>query len=146
MKPSRATRIALNLLPVLIGALLFFGAIWAEHTFFPVVKDFTILSAKREGKNIVLSGVMRKVRDCAFVGVTAHGVAEPQDAELAIKFLDSNGEIYTRPPGPQFWGPWSITIPTTPNVKEVKLSAVHSCHPAWVTKTDLVNIPVSLIK
>lgn len=146
MNPSRATRIALNLLPILIGASLFFGAIWAEHTFMPVVKDFTILSAKREGKNIVLSGVMRKVRDCAFVGVTAHGVADPKDAELAIKFMDSEGEIYTRPPGPQFWGPWSIVLPATPSVKEIKLSAVHSCHPAWVSKTDLVNIPVSLIR
>lgn len=104
MKPSRATRIALNLLPILVGALLFFGAIWAERAFFPVVKDFTILSAKRDGKNLVLSGVMRKVRDCSFVGVTAHGVAEPTDAELALKFLDSSGEIYTRPGGLNFGG------------------------------------------
>ena len=146
MNISRATRFALNLLPVLISGLLFFGAIWAEYKFFPVVTDFTILSAKQEGKNIVLSGVMRKVRDCIFVGVAAHGVAEPHDAELSIRFLDSNGEIYTRPTGPQPFGPWSITVPASPTVKEIKLSAAHSCHFAWVTKTDLVTIPVYLIR
>lgn len=146
MKISKATRLALNLLPFLISGSLFFGAVWAEYRFFPVVTDFTILSAKREGKNIVLSGVMRKVRECAFVGVAAHGAADPHDTELSLRFLDSDGEIYTRPPGPQNFGPWSITIPATPSIKEIKLSAAHSCHFAWVTKTDLVTIPVYLIR
>lgn len=146
MNISTATRLALNLLPIVISGMLFFGAIWAEYRFFPVVTDFTILSARQEGKNIVLSGVMRKVRDCAFVGVAAHGVAEPKDTELSIRFLDSNGEIYTRPPGPQTFGPWSITIPASPTVKEIKLSAAHSCHFAWVTKTELVTVPVYLIR
>ena len=137
-------KLVLRVLPILIAILSLTAFRWAEHTFFPVVKNFHLTSIERVDNYIVMQGYMRKVRDCRYVGVSAEGTTPSGHVDLPIRFLESNSvnDNTTRPQGTQSWGPWRVVIPTVPNINTVVLYSVHSCHLAWETTTELARLPL----
>lgn len=140
---NRQTLIALRMLPFVGGVFLLLLLNRVEHHFFPVVKDFVVMSMERTPHSITLSGYMRKVRSCQFLGAGAFSNPDHGNpAELDLYFLDDPRRTATRPTGTQGWGPWQVTLPVTPEVSEVELMATHRCHPFWASQTDLATIPV----
>lgn len=139
----RHVRISLSLLPWCVAGLLFMLAATIEKRLFPVVTDFHVQRIDRFDNAIIISGIMRKDRSCAFAGVSAVGIAADGDStELAVRFLDGDNHTSTRPPGTQAWGPWRILLPYAPEVSEIRLDAYHDCHWIWTTKTNLAKVPV----
>jgi len=138
---SRHVKWALNVWPFVFGALLILGAVKAEHRFFPVVEHFIVTSVSREVDGIIVSGQMVKERACDFIGVTAKA---DTGAALSLKFMDDDSpSSFTRPTGSQEWGPWKVIVPVAPRVNTVSFIASHSCHPFWVTRTDLATIVIN---
>lgn len=145
MKPSSIYfRIGVKVVPFFVAVLLLVLTKGFEFYFMPVVKDFHLTQIRRDGGYIIMSGYMRKVRDCQFVGVSAAGVTDGGKVSLPMKFMNSESanDNDTRPTGMQKWGPWRIVIPTSPNVLSVELDSVHSCHIAWPSTTHLARVPV----
>lgn len=142
-----ASKISIDIWPALLALLIPITAMQVEHRLFPVVRDFTITEMRVDHNTLHISGYMRKVRDCTFAGVTAEGMSFAGSEELPITYRDNlNGDSATRPEGLQGWGPWNIEVPIQHQLDLVKLTAVHSCHPAWMTQTNLVTIPVGEIR
>lgn len=145
MKPENLSfRIAVRVLPILIAAVILVLTKGVEFYFLPVVKDFHLTHIQRVDSKIIMSGYLRKVRDCQFVGISAAGITEAGKVDLPLKFLDpeklvDNG---TRPTGTQDWGPWRIIVPASPHVLAIELHSVHHCHIAWPSTTHLARVPV----
>ena len=135
----------MRVLPVFVAVLILVLAKGAEFYFMPVVKDFHLTSMERVDNKIVMSGHLRKVRDCQFAGVSAAGITEDGMVDLPLKFLDPDSRLmdnWTRPTGTQAWGPWRIAVPVSPNVVAINLESVHSCHIAWPSTTRLARVPI----
>ena len=146
---SPYARMILKVLPILVAFALLFGIRWAEYTFLPVVRDFHLTNLDRTANYIVMSGYMRKVRDCKYVGISAEGVTANGHVDLPLKFIDNNNsrsDNGTRPQGTQDWGPWRIVIPASPDILALNLSSVHSCHLAWETTTRLASVPLLAVE
>ena len=141
---SPYTRTVLKVLPILVACALLFGIRWAEYTFLPVVRDFHLTNLERTANYIVMSGYMRKVRNCKYIGISAEGVTVNGHVDLPLKFMDDNSrsDNGTRPQGTQDWGPWRIVIPASPDILALDLSSMHSCHLAWETTTKLARVPM----
>jgi hypothetical protein len=130
-----------HLWPVLIGVCIVAGINSFEHVFMPVVKDFIVQDIKQEDTKIILSGWMRKDRNCKFAGIVANGTdAKGKEVDVNLSFRDSINHNATRPIGTQPWGPWTIELPIHPNINRVSLTSIHHCHPAWTTTTKLIEI------
>lgn len=140
-------RITLFLWPFFIGSGLVFGYNWIERSFFPVVADFQVLSMHREANALHMSGVMRKVRNCQFAGVSATGTTGQTITDLQVSFDDRENRVanFTRATGSQKWGPWTVWLPITPDTKTVTLTAAHRCHPAWMTETELITMDLEAL-
>jgi hypothetical protein len=106
------------------------------------VKDFGVTSLVVTADSVEMSGYMRKVRDCKFIGVQAlavDGSGHEHDAPLI--FLDAKNNNATRPQGTQGWGPWKVTIKTK-DADSVRLVSTHRCHWVYANDTSLANIPL----
>lgn len=141
---SRHVRIALNLWPFVLGMLIVLGINRMEHWLFPVVSDFTVTTASRQGDLLRVAGYMRKDRNCVFAGVSADAVdSTGHTVSIPLVFRDNERDnTANRPTGTQGWGPWQLEIPIAPSIKEITLEAVHTCHPFWSTSSHLVTLPV----
>lgn len=140
---TEQVKVSLNFVPALVAILLVFAMPRLEHLFFPVVKDFAVVGIQREPSAITINGYMRKVRDCAFVGVRAASIdAAGHEHDAPLIFLDTPNNNATRPQGTQTWGPWRVTIKTESNAESVRLTATHRCHWVYANDTDLINIPL----
>lgn len=138
---SRHVRIALRMWPFIFGALLVFGLVYVERLMFPVVESFTVTQLTREADGVVIRGHMTKVRACEFIG---NAIKSDSGATLSLKFMDDGSPgTFTRPTGSQEWGPWKIFVPVAPKVNSITLTAAHSCHPFWVTRTEIVKIIIN---
>lgn len=137
-------RIALFLMPVAVAFGIIATIQYIEQAFFPVVSDFHVTSMRQYQDRIIMRGYMRKTRNCAFAGVSVFGSHGGEKTPLQLLFLDSVADSHnaTRPTGTQPWGPWRISIPVSPEIQMVTLTAIHDCHFAWATKTHLVTFPV----
>lgn len=137
-------RVSLALLPWASAGMLLMLASTIERKLFPVVTDFHVQEIIRFDDAVLISGIMRKERPCAFAGVSATGIADEGETALSVKFMDVDTDSNrTRPPGSQAWGPWRIVLPYAPKVTEINLSAYHDCHWIWTTKTSLAKVPVT---
>ena len=142
---SRHVRIALTMWPAVLGALLVLLLNRFEHSFMPVVSDFTATKITRTGDVLTASGYMRKDRACVFAGITAEGrQLDGGSVDVPLIFRDGRQDTAARPTGTQSWGPWVLEIPVAPEIKTVSLTAVHKCHPFWSMLTPLITIPVVL--
>lgn len=141
---SKQVRWALNIWPFVMALLLFFGCYWGERLFLPVIKDFQIHSFVRVDNKIVVKGYMRKVRECDYVGVVVTaGESASSSVQIPVLFLDNKIDSQaTVPVGSQEWGPWSLTIPYLNPKAMFTVKSLHSCHPIWVTETELIVFPL----
>lgn len=138
---SRHVRFALNLWPAVFGALLVFGLMKIEHWFFPVVESFSVVSVDREFDGVTLKGHMIKSRNCEFIGISAVGNA---GGRIALRFMDDDSPgTFSRPTGSQNWGPWKVFIPYAPLVSTIVMTAAHTCHPFWTTRTELITLTIN---
>lgn len=138
---TRQTVFALNIMPFVVALLLVMGAPLAEQRLFPVVKDFVVTSLQRQPEAVVVSGYMRKVRDCQFVGIQAVAATGDAEFDVPLQFIDGTDRNATRPQGTQSWGPWRVTVPAI-KADSLRLTATHRCHPLWATDTHLALIPL----
>ena len=142
MTIEQKTRVFVNLIPALIAAMLMMLMPRLERAFFPVVRDFGITALNVYGDTVVMSGYMRKVRDCKFVGVQALGVdSAGRESDVPLIFLDAADNNATRKPGSQNWGPWKVTVKVA-DADSIKLVSTHRCHWVYAVDTSLANIPL----
>lgn len=139
---SKNTQVSLNILPFVVAMTIILFLPRVETLLMPVVKDFVVTSMSRDASSVTISGYMRKVRDCQFVGIQAAAVSGEVTYEVPLLFLDTKIDTNTtRPTGTQAWGPWRITLPAV-QADEIKLTSTHRCHSVWATDTSLASIPL----
>ena len=71
---SKQTAFALRIMPFVLALAIVLGLPIVERLAFPVVRDFVVTSMLKEPSAVMLSGYMRKARDCEFVGVSVTAV------------------------------------------------------------------------
>lgn len=140
---SKNTRFALQIWPFVLSLALLFAAQQLEDRFFPVVKDFKVLQIQQIGREITLSGYLKKVRNCEVLGVVATVDDHGRPVQIQIATLNPM-DVSTRvlPIGSNNWGPWRISLPQAAKGAEIVIRSLHSCHPAWATTTRLADFPV----
>ena len=105
--------------PVLIGLT------YLADQAYTVVQDFRIITQVLTAEGVLIEGVMDKRRDCRFMEV----VAMLDEVPSAVIFLDNKEHAaYSRPSGPQKWGPWLLVADPG---QGVRLHVRHSCHAGW---------------
>lgn len=108
---------------------------------FPVIDPFAITNKEVSGDTIIISGWLYKQRECEFLEAAGR-VERDTGLPLSIPFEFVDAEKpYTRPVGPQEWGPWRMVVPV--DAKRVQVLALHDCHPLWKTRTELAVIEVN---
>ncbi len=145
---SRTQNTIIRLWPLATAVLVFVTLRLVEYLFFPVVRDFHITHIERTPDSMVMSGYMRKDRDCRFVGVSTIGITANGEIYLKLKFIDNENKPRadngTRPTGSQDWGPWRIIVPVNPLVSAIDIDVFHDCNPVWTSKTHLATVPMLL--
>lgn len=139
---SKHTMLALRFWPFILGMCIILSINKIEHWFFPVIEDFHISKIERQGGYLVMSGFMRKTRDCQFSGVSASIIQNGITNEIPITYLNiSTPHTISRAVGVNGWGPWQLSIPKTSGNIEITVS--HICHSWWTTQTHLARIPAN---
>ena len=130
---ERNVWIAWAVVALICAYVLFSAASAIERGLFPVVGRFEVLSIKREGDAVLVSGTLLKERDCE---TTALRAMDEHESLLKVDYLDrpDNAALHPRPVGPSSWGPWRVH----PNgSRYVVLHTEHRCHLLWSLKTPL---------
>lgn len=141
-KVSKNTQFSLNILPYVVAMTIIIFLPRVESALMPVVKDFVVTSMSRDESSVTISGYMRKVRTCQFVGIQAAAVRGKTTYDVPLLFLDAKVDSHsTRPSGTQAWGPWRVTLPAV-QADEIHLTSTHRCHPVWATDTPLASLPL----
>lgn len=109
-----------------------------EARLFPVVRDFEITAIEPRDSTVAVSGRMRKVRDCRYLGLVAYaGDYRNSDAlreRLFVRYLDHPAErAVSREPGYQNWGPWEIARPGTVSGPHLWIRVTHDCNRLFET-------------
>lgn len=123
---------ALMLFPAMLSAL------YLIDQSFPVVRDFRVLTQVVTPEGVLIEGVMNKQRDCRFVEV----VAMLDEIPSQVVFLDTRERhVFSRPTGPQKWGPWLVIDDPK---QGVVLHARHVCHAGWEHTEVLTSFVVGV--
>lgn len=105
---------------------------------YPVVRDFRVITQVVTPEGVLIEGTMDKVRPCRFVEV----VAMLDEVPSTVIFLDFREQPqFSRPTGPQKWGPWLIVADPK---QGVKLHARHRCHAGWEHTEVLTSFVVGV--
>ena len=130
-------RVLANLCAVMLFPLMLSAAYLLDQAY-PVVRDFRVITQVVTPEGVLIEGTMDKVRHCRFVEVVAMLDEEPS----AVIFLDLREQTpYSRPTGPQKWGPWLIVADPK---QGVKLHARHHCHAGWEHTEVLTSFVVGV--
>ena len=114
-------RVLANFCAFMLFPLMLSAAYLLDHTY-PVVRDFRVVTQVVTPDGVLIEGTMDKVRPCSFVEV----VAMLDEVPSTVIFLDFREQAkFSRPTGPQKWGPWLIVADPK---QGVKLHARHHCH------------------
>ena len=123
---------ALMLFPAMLSAL------YLIDQSFPAVRDFRVLTQVVTPEGVLIEGAMNKQRDCRFVEV----VAMLDEIPSQVVFLDTRERpVFSRPTGPQKWGPWLVIADPK---QGVVLHARHVCHGAWDHTAVLTSFVVGV--
>ena len=123
---------ALMLFPAMLSAL------YLIDQYSPAVRDFRVLTQVVTPEGVLIEGVMNKQRDCRFVEV----VAMRDEIPSQVVFLDTRERpVFSRPTGPQKWGPWLVIADPK---QGVVLHARHVCHGAWDHTAVLTSFVVGV--
>ena len=105
---------------------------------YPVVRDFRVVTQAVTPEGVLIEGTMDKVRPCRFIEV----VAMLDEVPSQVIFLDFREHAqFSRPTGPQKWGPWLIVADPK---QGVKLHARHHCHAGWEHTEVLTSFVVGV--
>ena len=118
------------------AALIVAGYYWwdQEH---PVVVDFKVQTQFPTPAGVMIDGTVNKVRDCEVIDVAAR---TNQREVTRVDFLDlKSWHGYSRPLGPQKWGPWLIWAP---DGEGVTIFVRHRCNPLWTHSDELTSFVV----
>ena len=127
-----ANTLAFLMFPAMLSALYLI-----DHSF-PVVRDFRVLTQVVTPEGMLIEGTMNKQRDCRFVEV----VAMLDEIPSQVVFLDTRERpVFSRPTGPQKWGPWLVIADPK---QGVVLHARHVCHGAWDNTAVLTSFVVGV--
>lgn len=97
-----------------------------EPAIFPVVEDFVVEKAEREGDNVRLYGSFNKVRDCEFIDLVAYSGKN----HIAVVYgKHPQAPRVSRIVREQTYGPW-LLIPYYP---KIEIYAHHGCSTGVVT-------------
>ena len=103
----------------------------------PVVMEFRVLTQFVAEKEVIVSGTMNKVRDCELLELVARTT---QLNVVGIDFLERHrGLTYSRPVGPQKFGPWSIQAKQGDGVT---IYGRRRCNPLWTVSGELGSFVV----
>lgn len=140
---SKRLQFYLSIWPFVLALALLLAARQLEDHYWPVIKDFQIQRIEQHDRDILISGIMRKVRDCIYLGMTITIDDNGRPVSLPYQTQDRDDDhIYNRPQGTQKWGPWAITVPQSAAGAELTITAIHTCHPGWTTETRLAEFPL----
>ncbi len=92
-----------------------------------VIKSFRVQTQFVEKDGVLIVGTFDKQRNCEFVSVTGRS----SDGDVAgVTFMDRrpNEPMFSRPLGPQKFGPWYVEGSAG---EGITLHAVHRCHFLW---------------
>lgn len=89
---SKNTQFSLRILPYVVAMTIVIFLPRVESALMPVVKDFVVTSMVRDESSVTISGYLRKVRTCQFVGV-CRGVPRHRHGP------DSAGAVWHPRPG-----------------------------------------------
>lgn len=125
---------------VMCGAFLFVTPIALlvgpsmEARYLPVLTDWTVTSAKRDGNDLIISGTSVKwPRDCQYLGEIHAG----DDTGIGYWVESLNAApLVSRPASrqPYQWGPWRIRNGAG---RRLSFAQSHQCHPLWTVTTRL---------
>ena len=119
---------------LMIGSVCF---LYWWDTSRPVVTDFKVQTQYVTPQGVIVDGTMNKLRDCEVIDVAAR---TNQREVTRVDFLDLNSwHGYSRPLGPQKWGPWLIWAP---EVEGVTIFVRHRCNPLWTHSDELTSFVV----
>ena len=126
-----------NVAALLAAPALLCAAYLLDQTY-PVVRDFRVITQVVTPEGVLIEGVMNKQRDCRFVEV----VAMLDEVPSQVVFLDTRERpVFSRPTGPQKWGPWLIIADPK---QGVVLHARHVCHAGWEHTEVLTSFVVGV--
>lgn len=115
-----------------------------ETHFFPVVQapvEITKMQTVGTGQSIRIHGVLRKLRECKFIGIEwFQGFRSGRAVRIELKFLEKNK---IRSPGVSTFGPWEIRTEGKP-LRKTYADVFHQCYFVglelpWRTITHLYN-------
>lgn len=130
-------RVLANFCAFMLFPLMLSAAYLLDQAYL-VVRDFRVITQVVTPEGVLIDGTMDKVRPCRFVEV----VAMLDEVPSAVIFLDSRKQpLFSRPTGPQKWGPWLIVADPK---QGVKLHARHHCHAGWEHTEVLTSFVVGV--
>lgn len=151
-KGNNGIKWGFSLLYILFGAFMIIGLLYLskdiEREYFPVIKDFDILTISEYNDGFQITGTMNKSRECEFLGLVAY-VNKPQTKLLkpiSVEFGDlvqqDYAELHTRAPIEQIWGPWYVTVPYDYEKTHIDFYAHHRCHSFYMTFAKIASFNV----
>ena len=110
---------------------------WLAHTIEPVLlpvnTDWHVTDARRDGNNLILTGTMRKRRDCVFLPPVIARDDSGQNYRL-IHASPNRGSNWASSAEPQKFGPWIVEGAAG---KRLTFTSVSECHSLWPTFSEL---------
>lgn len=103
-----------------------------------VITSFRVQTQFVEKGGVLIDGTLDKQRNCEFVSVTGRA----SDGDVAgVTFMDRrpNEPMFSRPLGPQKFGPWYVEGSAG---EGITLHAVHRCHFLWPHYAEIGNFVV----
>ena len=110
----------------MLALLLTIGAYQLDQHY-RVITSFRVQTQFVEKGGVLIDGTFDKQRGCEFVSITGR---TPDGDVAGVTFMDRrpNEPVFSRPLGPQKFGPWYVEG----NAGEgITLHAVHRCHFLW---------------
>ena len=110
----------------MLTLLLAIGAYQLDQHY-RVIKSFQVQTQFVEQGGVLIVGTFDKQRNCEFVSVTDRA---PDGDVAGVTFMDRrpNEPMFSRPLGPQKFGPWYVE---GEEGEVITLHAVHRCHFLW---------------
>jgi len=108
----------------------------AEAKWRPVMKDWTVTEKRTDGADVIISGVVRKVRPCEYepppiaIGQRGENYAVVSTSAAPAVSLPATGVQL------QF-GPWRIVGGAG---RQFTMYQEHRCHPLWIQLTKLGEV------